>query len=196
MFFSFSRAAFAAFFIGLVVLLIFQFRRRIISASASVMIFLILLVGFGSPFLVRLQSSGSPARFSQVSQALEISRENLLGAGRGSYTTALTEIQPNLTSWQIQPVHNFFVLKASEESILVVLTWLGVFATLGWWCFRQKKYEALAALVAVFILANFDHYLSTNFTAEATLWLVFAFVISELSEGKIVFRKNALKKSE
>jgi hypothetical protein len=197
MFFSFSRAALLAFFVGIFILLIFQFRRRIISAFAITAIFVTLLSSFGLPFFVRTQShSENPDRLKQISQALEIAHENILGVGRGNYTMALTQIQPNLKFYQLQPVHNFFALKIAEESALVGLAWLGIFASLAWWCLRKQKYEALAVLVAIFILANFDHYFSTNFTAKTILWLALAFVVLELVEEKPRFRKNVVRNAE
>lgn len=196
MFFSFSRAAFLAFFIGLAILLLFQFRRRIISAFAATSVFVILLASFGSPFLVRFQAAaGNPSRLEQVAQTMEIAQENIVGVGRGSYTAALAAQEPDLEFWQLQPVHNFFALKMGEESVLTALVWLCLFVLLAWWCLRKKKYEALAVLAGIFTLMNFDHYFSTNFTAEAALWLAFAFVVSELGEGKPRFSRRLIRKS-
>jgi hypothetical protein len=187
MFFSFSRTALLAFFVGILILLIFQFRRRIMSAFAVSAIFIILFSSFGLHFFIRNQYSAeasSPNRFDQILQAFEISHENIFGIGNGNYTEALAQTQTNLKFYQLQPVHNFFALKISEESILVGLAWLGIFTSLAWWCFQKKKYEALAVLIAIFILANFDHYLSTNFTANAILWLSLGFIIRELNDDR------------
>jgi hypothetical protein len=197
MFFSFSRAALLAFFAGLTILLVFQFRRRIISAAAATVIFGILLIGFGSSFFTHLQSN-SPgfSRLAQIGQAGQIASENISGVGWGNYTVTLAQNFPKLEFYQLQPVHNFFALKIVEESILVALAWLGIFGMLGWWSFRQKKFEALAVLTAIFLLANLDHYFATNFTAEAVLWLAFAFVVLEISEGKPEFKKSVLEEAD
>ncbi|MFH1546468.1 MAG: O-antigen ligase family protein [Patescibacteria group bacterium] len=193
MFFSFSRAAYLAFFAGIFALLVFQFRRRIISSLAAFSIFGILLFVFGAPFFVRLQSdSGVPSRLDQISHAVEISRENPFGVGRGGYTLALAENFPQLESWQLQPVHNFFALKFAEESALAALAWLAVFVALAWQTFRRKKFTALALVVATFILVNFDHYFSTNFSAKVVLWIVFGFAVARISEKKMMFKNTAL----
>ncbi len=197
MFFSFSRAAYLAFFAGIFILLVFQFRRRIVSSLAAFSIFGILLLAFGAPFFVRLKSnSGVPSRLNQISHTFEISKKNPFGVGRGGYTLALTENFPHLKNWQLQPVHNFFALKFAEESALAALAWLAVFSSLAWQTFRRKKFTALALLVATFILASLDHYFSTNFSAEAVLWLVFGFVVAEIMDKRMVFKNTALKKSE
>ncbi|MCK5471788.1 O-antigen ligase family protein [Candidatus Gracilibacteria bacterium] len=194
MFFSFSRAAYLAFFVGIFVLLVFQFRRRIISSLAAFSIFGILLFVFGSPFFVRLQSdSGIPSRLDQISHTFEISKKNPFSVGRGAYTLSLAENFPHLENWQLQPVHNFFALKFAEESALTAFAWLAVFASLAWQTFRRKKFTALALLVATFILANFDHYFSTNFSAEAVLWIVLGFVVAEIADKKMTFRNTALR---
>lgn len=193
MFFSFSRAALLSFFIGISILLIFQFRRRIVSTMIVAVIFLVLIMNFGLSFFARVESSSEiPTRFNQIQQALNISSENIFGLGKGSYTVALAQAQPDLQFWQLQPVHNFFLLKMTEESVLVALAWISIFGFLAWWSFQKKKFEALSVLTAIFLLANFDHYFSTNFTAEALLWLALAFVVVELSEGKPKFEKNKI----
>ncbi|MFH0834174.1 MAG: O-antigen ligase family protein [Patescibacteria group bacterium] len=193
MFFAFSRAATLAFFTGLAVLTVFQFRRRVFSAAAASAIFGILLVFFSASFFARFENSAdSVSRFDQISQALTISRTNILGVGRGSYTAALAENFPNLEFWEIQPVHNFFALKTAEESIFTALAWLGVFATLGFFAFRKQKFEALALLAGAFVLANFDHYFSSNFAGEAFLWIVFGLVIAEIADEPY-FQKLAVK---
>ncbi len=198
MFFSFSRAAYLAFFTGIALLLIFQFRRRIISSLIAFSIFGVLLLSFGTPFLVRIQSAtGTPSRTIQISQALTIAQENPLGVGRGSFTLALAESHPELEFWQLQPTHNFFVLKAAEESALVAFAWLAIFVSLAVFAFQKKKYESLALLLTTFLLANFDHYFSTNFTAEAMLWLVFGLVVLDLGEKREIglHKREISKKS-
>ncbi|MFH0776708.1 MAG: O-antigen ligase family protein [Patescibacteria group bacterium] len=194
LFFSFSRAAVLAFFAGLTVLLIFQTRRRIISALAAFVVFGALLLAFPAPFFARFGAAAgdSISRLDQIFQALEISRENPLGVGRSDFTAALAEKYPDLPFYALQPVHNFFVLKTAEESVFVALAWLVIFAWLAFWSWREKKFEALALLVALFLLANWDHYFASNFAGEAFWWIVFGLVIAEIS-SKAEFKKSSLK---
>ncbi|MCF7845833.1 MAG: hypothetical protein K9L85_01215 [Candidatus Peribacteraceae bacterium] len=196
MFFAFSRAAGLAFFAGLAILTTFQFRRRIFSTSAAVGIFAALLFFFGTPFFVRFENSGeSISRLGQLSGALEISQENIFGIGRGSYTAQLAENFPQFEFYEIQPVHNFFVLKAAEESVLTALVWLAIFASLGFYAFRKKKFEALALTIGLFILANLDHYFASNFSGEAFLWIALALAISEITI-KPNFSKSTVKSAK
>jgi len=186
-FFSFSRAAALALFVGLILITIFETKRRIVSVFAACVIFGTLALVFSGAFLARLDehSVASVGRLAQLSSAIEISHEYPLGVGRGGYTSALAEVSPELKNWQLQPVHNFFVLKIAEESFLVAVTWLGIFAFMTVQSFRCKKFEALAVVAAMFILANFDHYFTTSFSAEAMLWLGCSFVTGELVTKEI-----------
>ena len=197
MFFAFSRAADLAFFAGLLVLLVFNFRRRIFSTAAALGMFSFLIFFFGAPFFVRIQNSPASSidRFSQISQSVAIARENIFGVGRGEYTAALAEQFSALDFWQIQPVHNFFALKTAEESIFTAFAWVAIFAVFALWGFREKKFEVLALVVGLFLLANFDHYFSSNFTGEAVLWIAFAFVVAEIS-ARPDFEKSAVKSSK
>lgn len=197
LFFSFSRAAYLAFFLGLFVLLVFQFKRRLVSALASFSIFGILLLAFGDPFFVRVgEGSGIPPRSDQIYQALEISRENPFGVGRGGYVTSLAELDPNLEFWQLQPVHNFFALKLAEESLVVVLAWLAVFVWLLYWSVKEKQFEVLALLSAIFLLMNFDHYFADNFTAQAVLWITLGFTVGSLADTREEIKKSVPLKNE
>ncbi|MDD3067060.1 MAG: O-antigen ligase family protein [Candidatus Gracilibacteria bacterium] len=198
MFFSFSRAGYFAFFVGLAILTAFEFKRRMISSLAAVAVFLAFTLAFGGLFFTRLNESNadSVSRFSQIQQAVEISISNPLGVGSGDYTNALAKNYPQLPHYQIQPAHNFFILKLAEESLLTVAAWLAVFASLAYTAYRRRKYEALAITIAIFILMQFDHYFATNFTGEALLWLALGFVLGEIAIPfePIEIRKNSLQR--
>jgi hypothetical protein len=178
MFFSFSRAAYLAFFIGLIILLIGEFRRKIFSIFVASLIFGLLLINFGQPFFLRLATKNEfPNRLDQITTALEISQKNPLGVGQGNFTFALAENSPYLKHWQLQPVHNFFILKLIEESILVALAWLIIFIQFAIWALREKNFTTLAVLATSFVLANLDHYFATSFAGEAMLILIFGFCV-------------------
>lgn len=183
MFFAFSRSADLAFFAGIFLLLIFNFRRRVVSTLAVTFIFSFLIFFFGAPFFIRVQTNlaSSTTRLTQILQSVEIARENIFGVGRGEYTLALATKFPEKDFWQIQPVHNFFALKIAEESIFTAFTWFGIFTSFIFWAFQERKFEVVAVLTALFLLANLDHYFSSNFSGEAVLWLALAFVINETS---------------
>ncbi len=194
LFFTFSRAAYLAFFLGLLILLILEFRRRLISAFLATALFAVLVSVFGSPFFVRFgEVSNAPTRLTQLELATQMIYENPLGVGRGSYVAALSKIQPDLQPYQLQPVHNFFALKAAEEGMVVALAWLVFFGTFVYWTWHEKKFTALAVLMATFVLAQFDHYLADSFAGEALLFVAFGFTLAELTQPSLEFAKRTLK---
>lgn len=89
----------------------------------------------------------------------------LVGEGLGNYTKALAEKSPGLFSWQVQPIHNVFILLMVELGLLPVL---GI--TLYMWLKYQKnlffslKNLVLSQKVAVILgggvaaLLAVDHY--------------------------------------
>lgn len=184
LFFTFSRAAYLAFFLGLGILLIFQFRRRIVSALMIISVFALLVVFFGDPLFVRLGENNTQeiGRFAQIGQAVGLFEESPLGVGRGSYTNVLSESFPTLNYWEQQPVHNFFVLKLVEESALLALIWLSIFGVIAYSAYKSGNYEALMLTVALFVLANLDHYFATSFAGEALLFLTLGFIIAGLKQ--------------
>jgi len=191
LFFTFSRAAWLAFALGMALLLIFEFRRRIVSVLAAGIIFALFAGFFAGIFVARVGTGDSsiitPAieqgRVVQLWQSLEIIQEHPLGVGQGQYTNILAESSPELADYQLQPVHHFFALQAAEGSRLVLVAWLALFVSLIYWAYRARRYAALAVLLSALVLAQFDHYLTTSFAGQAMLWLVIGWVLAELAEG-------------
>jgi hypothetical protein len=191
LFFTFSRAAFLAFFLGLGALVAFNFRRRIVSAFAAVSTFALLILLFGSPLFIRFGETGAAlaGRTEQLVTAWQIYQCAPLGVGAGGYTTALAEAVPDLPVHALQPVHNFFVLVAVEQSPLVALLWLYIFGLLAYHAIRQRRGTALAGILAVFTLAQFDHYFQTAFAGQALLFVSLAFVLVQLATPEDFTRK-------
>ncbi|MFZ2152831.1 MAG: O-antigen ligase family protein [Microgenomates group bacterium] len=79
----------------------------------------------------------------------------LLGIGMGNFTSVLPEYIKGLSFYWWQPVHNIFLLWASETGMLGVLgvVWAGAM----WWRKRMwSKWKML--IIAVVVTAMLDHY--------------------------------------
>ena len=169
---SFSRAAFWALGFGLVWLMFWAWSRRfrrdlvLVAFGLGFLIFI-----FWQPLAARFQGvvADLAVRYEQVEQAFTLAHENFFGVGRGSYTAALGAKFPTLNNFELQPVHNFFVLKWTEESGLVALAWLILLGCLGYRFWRSQNYPGVALVWAVFWLANLDHYFSTSFAGQMLL---------------------------
>lgn len=144
LFFTFSRSAWLALAVALVILSVAERSRRIslrqrtefpglevgmfktrTSIAAAILVFAFYSALF-YPLLAsrlastdRLEVTSKSERLNQYSEAWQlIKRYPWFGAGPGLYTLALNEILPNKPIWALQPVHNTFVLALAEWGLV------------------------------------------------------------------------------
>jgi len=185
--FSFSRSAWIAFAVSLVVLASITVQRnrsyelRVwVLAGIVPIVFLVL----HSSVLVPLVSERIVARNVVERVSIENRRQSLVegytifkkywaeGLGLGRSTYYIAEHSPeSLQWWEIQPPHNIFLLLADEASIFTALTFIGVLVFLGrdsLHAVRQQKQNAfpmsalgLTFVALIVVIGLFDHYLLT-----------------------------------
>jgi O-antigen ligase len=129
----------------------------------------------------RLEQQSIESRATYQEQAFHLLKSYwLVGTGLGNYTAGLHEKYVNLEPWAYQPVHNIFLLAAVELGLLGII----VFGFLLYELFR-RMYQGLmragddpwavtcsAALVCLFIIGLFDHYLWSLHFGIMLWWLV------------------------
>jgi O-antigen ligase len=173
LFFTFSRAAWLAYGLGLFVLLlsliIKKSDRWIIGRYLAILFFsavAIFLVAYPYSDLIkarttintRLEQKSIDERQEEVKQATVILKDNwLLGVGIGNYVTAL-ENRDNYSQsiWNYQPVHNIFLLLFAEGGIGAL-----IFFCLFLVLLKKDRLAAYsgAIMIALIILMLFDHWL-------------------------------------
>jgi O-antigen ligase len=115
-------------------------------------------------------------KYSNFSQ--QIIRNNLLtGIGIGQFTSVFSIINPyNLDKWDIQPVHNLYLLITSEIGLLGLILILLFFLSKA--DFHFFKNPLLAFLFLSFLMiAFFDHYFWTIPQGQFILWLTLALLV-------------------
>jgi len=177
LFFTFSRAAWLALAVGLLILLVYFIRRGdkwITGRFIALLFFSALLLGivvFPYQDLVMarlsdnqpLEQKSITERETYVGQALSIIKNQpWLGAGSGNYTTVLARSAgvkdpKGSTVWNYQPVHDVFLLIWAESGIFALLFFLGFL----FWQIKKDRREpfAPAILGLLLILLLFDHWL-------------------------------------
>ena len=187
---SFSRSAWLAGVIGVLVLLIFNFKdivRQVLYYSLLVTIYLLILFPLFSARLNlenRLESRSVDERISQYQEFSSILNQEdtkyeilntryLFGVGPGNYTLALEEIYPERNSWGYQPVHNIYLLSLAELGIFGFLIYWGLVLFLLRQVWKNNK-VFLAPILALLIAGLFDHWLFSMYTGVVFFWVVFA----------------------
>jgi O-antigen ligase len=188
---SFSRAAFLAFGVGLV---IFIFSERAYLKARVHLAALIFFLSAAIIFLFSWQYSELIWARTQLSNRLEQTSLNerqqfnqrafkdlqnapWLGTGIGASTIFDREADlvkgRELLFWQYQPAHNYWLLAATESGIF------GAIALLLIWFFAYKKsrhHRFLGLFAALFILTLFDHWLFSLPLGAAWVFFFFALI--------------------
>lgn len=186
---TFSRSAWLALVFGI----IFYFsttNRKVpflyITLGASV-VFLFVIVFDLLPFIMDsiIFRVGIFERIELVDISKLIFYENPLGVGLGNFTLVMQDyVGYKLDPWQLQPVHNAFVLLLVEGGIVVLITFLALYLQIFRYIYRlYRKYKRrllagtlLSLWSALLVLTLFDHYLISLYQGQFLFWFFLAMV--------------------
>lgn len=203
LFFTFSRSAWGVmgasiFFLVFLALMTrgLIHRRKIISALVviilistifSVMNFSLISTRLASD--ARLEVQSATERITGYQDSWTLLKESWLhGVGIGAYTSSVRkDIDASREVWRLQPVHNIYLLIATELSVfgfiffalfLIELIRKGVrkLSNLQNYSFEWVVY--LTASLAVLLLGLFDHYFWSVHPGSLVMWLIFGLAVS------------------
>ncbi len=208
LFFTFSRSAWLAMFIGLLVLLFFYLLSKppwhFVSAPPSEggdkrgYLFLIpyslfLIILFFPLVQTRLLGGSAhevasvTERVSGYEEAWQIFKmQPWFGVGAGNYTVASYNLNSSLDPWLIQPVHSVELLLLVELGILgVSLLLLAIVLFITYHishikCCRDCIVWYVVCVTCYVILASFDHYLYTSYVGLALSGIYWGLIIRDL----------------
>lgn len=175
---TFSRSAFLGLAFGLAVLA-WQERKRLLKNRAAIALVvgcLLAAVWFRGPLLSRadesnrLEQKSVAERVGQYGEFLTVFRQNpWLGSGTSAYTAALGTVFPERASFDLQPIHNAFLLILAEQGILGFVAWVW----LGWNLIRPDSRRFILPVAALLPIALLDHYLWSGWAGLALFAVVF-----------------------
>ena len=184
LFFTFSRSAWLALLIGLVVLCwrnLSQPGKACLPARQGWGLFLIMPVVLFSLlsfiFFPLLQTRTSNSTISETRSITErttgyreawqmIKQNPVLGVGAGNYTVALWRMDKWRPVWELQPVHNVLLLFIAELGFVGVGLFLLVILTFFSFQLTDSKYQLrcyLLSVICILPLLLFDHYLYSSY---------------------------------
>jgi len=210
LFFTFSRSAWIALAVGIIILVI-AFRRdainrvsTILPAFAVILSLLIIywpLVAARTVADSRLEIKSSSERIGYYSESWTlIKRHPLLGVGLGNYTRAVhDEIDATRPAYAYQPVHNIFVLALAELGIVGILIIAAAILSL---CKREYPrfgnrgggilrkiipWKKIIYLAPFLIIGLFDHYLWSLYPG-IVLWAAYLGLLESNGESTRILR--------
>ena len=115
--------------------------------------------------------------FNKIS--FQVIQENIFGVGFGNYTLFLRDVFGGLRDQLYQPVHNIFLLLASEAGIIASVIFL-LFIVGIFWGVLQKYWKLkdatgvflLSAILFIVIGGLFDHFYITIQQGGLMLWIL------------------------
>ncbi|MFH1789777.1 MAG: O-antigen ligase family protein [bacterium] len=199
---SFSRGAWIALAIGVASLLLISkklfkqgefccspiyflskqfFYGIILLVCAMIILFPLFLARFNLMNRVE-QTSISEHKYQYVDASNAIYNNFWLGSGAGAYTLLQFQEEPNLESWQYQPIHNIFVLIFAETGILGILIYGIIFASVFLFVWKNNRLFA-PLLITMAVLGIFDHWLWTIYTGLVLWWIVSAISLKKIAKN-------------
>ncbi|MBI4276718.1 O-antigen ligase family protein [Candidatus Uhrbacteria bacterium] len=182
LFFTFSRAAWIAAIIGIIVWLIAarawrdQLTRQVLILLTA---YCFVLTALFWPLVAtrlsngeRLEQRSTIERTQGYREAWQLFKAHpILGVGIGNYTNAVhDELRPNDPAWSYQPVHNVFVLILAELGVLGFLLFITPFVPR---ILRGRWSESIGFL-SIVILMSLDHSFWTLHSGILILWAFLA----------------------
>lgn len=199
---TFSRGAFLAFGIGLLVyfgsliiksfnneahITLKQLRLTIFTLITSIILAFIIFW----PFILTRATFSDQAlidrkEYNQIGIQM-IKDKPIFGWGIGESVLHMEQYsKTRLESWQKQPIHNYFLLSAAELGIPGALTLLWIFLSHLWGLIKKIKkgfspilYSLIAILVSALVLMLFDHYFYTLQQTQMLLWISLGIISAE-----------------
>jgi O-antigen ligase len=121
----------------------------------------------------RLEIKSISERQEQAVEAEAIIKDNLyFGVGIGNYSLALKDYYPNKDIYELQPVHNSFLLLIAEIGLFGLISFLLFFIYLFAIAYSRKQVLYISLWLALLIIMLAEHWLiSLHFG-----WLIMALI--------------------
>jgi len=211
---SFSRAGYLSFVVGIAIYFGYYFvssfkfsvkqffsNKQITAAIIAISLGVIISFVAFRPFLLTratVTDDSSLQRIFYAKIAVKMMAKNpIFGLGIGESVIHMQQFTSlKLWPWQIQPIHNYFLLAGAELGIPGLLIFVWIFFSHFWGLIKKLKashglttnYLLLTTILCIFlVLMQFDHYFYTLQQTQILLWIILGTIGAELknpsSEG-------------
>lgn len=179
LFTALSYTAWAAFAVGLALLLFEGRYEKAVYKSGILIALLVLILTLNlnnwklGDDLSSLPSISKRAELLTAGKEIVLSQNPLFGVGINNQTVVIEKFLM-LTNYLrfVQPTHNVYVLLASEIGMLGVLLYAAVFVYSVYQVVRGGRFVVFVSLVLVVLLSSFDHYFLTIHQTLLLFWVL------------------------
>ncbi len=206
---TFSRTAFLAATIGVVLFSSFilltkteyvrSARKNLLQALLLLFVYLIFLCFLFYPYLLARATTAGSGQFGRKFYAKVginlIESRPLFGFGPGESLLHMEQFSPvKLWPWEIQPIHNYFLLAAADFGLPgAIILLIFIFWHLIKICYSLKLADKRAGyrwllfvlLVCVLVLMQFDHYFYTLQQGQLLLWVILGLAAAEIKSPAV-----------
>lgn len=197
LFLTFSRSGLLAFFISLSCIVAFslinkgEFSSKI-KAFTVIAIAIVLSSAILWPLYQNRVNSNDESVINRISYNkigyLMLKSNPIVGFGPGDSLLHMQQFsEKKLETWEIQPIHNYFLLSATEIGIpgalLIIILFVSYLINLFKLSIKSKDSNALllfALLIGFMTLMLFDHYFWTLEQPQFLLWIVLGLISSKI----------------
>lgn len=124
------------------------------------------------------QSVGLRIFYSQVAFSV-IQEHPWLGIGFGNFVLEIRQMLNLLVAWAAQPVHNIYLLIASETGLIgLFLFFMFLYRLLKQACLGSQRRVVLFIVLCLLFLGLFDHFLWTLQQGQIMFWLILGIFVS------------------
>jgi hypothetical protein len=194
--FTFSRSAALAMLIGLIIFLIFiikqknwlQLKRLGLAVLIAAAMLGLIFASYSNLFITRTQVSSRleikslTERSNYLKDSFKvIKRDWLFGIGIGNYTRELAVENPQRPWFDLEPVHNAFLLVWAEIGIFGLAFFIALLAYIFIQSWKKNNALNLSIIAVLVIIMMFDHYLWSLPFGIVFFWLAIGFVYKNLN---------------
>ncbi|HSX39839.1 MAG TPA: O-antigen ligase family protein [Candidatus Saccharimonadales bacterium] len=181
LFFTLSKTAWIATLLGFLFIYLIQKNKRIGYTTTFLVTGLAIAGGILLVFIPNKDFlSYNPSLFRRVnfimSTTESIRQKTLFGIGLNNNTVVIEKYLPPAHDIRfVQPVHNIFLLVASESGVLALLFFTLFIFSIVWLLIKRNNFLATLLVVSIcqlLILGSFDHYVFTLQQNYLLFWLV------------------------
>jgi hypothetical protein len=188
-FFTFSRSAILGLFIGFLFLFMLSNRKNAILLPLVISSLIFICLSLLFPFFTQrftASTTEDTSRMHQYQVSWMMIQRHPFGVGLGNDTLQLEQEKTTPVSlWDIQPVHNTFLLLTNEIGIIPGIIFLVFFMFLLYTLILSPQRILIALLLTISVPLVVDHYFYTSFQGLMFMGIILGIIFVQVKRAML-----------